>query len=754
MFIYSFRSFYFSICLVFVICINMGQQPCCAQSDGFWTDLELASACARLPLVIAQNRLERSSSPRKIQKLVALMVSAVRAANGIASIRNNNGTGHHFYNIAWTFADTAQVIVQTLEVLGFSTYSLEKKTQYDDAQDEEISGILSIFVERLHVYILPIIESGAAVYVAIGKKGTPEYNAYCMAAEAVGSIARLLADTLILKTSSLEFKIYLMVLCAHALMILYEFKEVFNHLSVRLSPIPRHGSTTPDSGLPPSPPAPPTPSVPSTVPTGSAPTQVPGTLPVLPAVSTPAPIISTSASPAIVGVPPPDSISGPVPGALPLPVPGPSTRSVPALPLVPVPQQESRARRLWQGVVNLAHRAKDLGVRAVYGVQTPNAQAGLRMAGGVALVSGHPVLAAASYALGSIPLPPPSLFPLETAPPPPPFPPGIVPSRLPPSTSNLPPTSVPVLQPPMPSLSTLPLPSEVSALTLVPPVPLPVPTPPVQIDQRNPMRLISGPSKQSSLSLSASPPQPPPPPVPTLVSSAETPVLPAPTLSTPLLTPSPSIPLIPVSLPTLPLSPPSTSPVSLPPPLLSGGSELVLVPPSVPLSPSPLPPSADSSVLTSPVIHVLPPPQSSIVPPPPTPLSTVPSPSGGSTLTLVPPPTALLPTTLATIPTVSAPSAIQPVSRDPAPLSVSLPVAHPPAERQPVSIPVFLPAAPPRSDHPPAPIPPPVVPPPVQIDQRALYNPMRWVSGAGRAIRWVWRRTLHQNTWGDNDWYR
>lgn len=185
--------------------------------------VEFFTAYARFPAVMCANIAECNPDKNRVHHFIILLADAVRLANEVLSVLNQDGQyEYHLYDYLWGAYDAKNFVLHLKNLLkneshfkGSKSESLEEFKELESVSLKIKKLLKSFIVGSSHILALPYIEGLAAIGVSACDVGRIEGAEGKNALMALCSISRLLDSLIMSDQRSLERKAYTILLIAN-----------------------------------------------------------------------------------------------------------------------------------------------------------------------------------------------------------------------------------------------------------------------------------------------------------------------------------------------------------------------------------------------------------------------------------------------------------------------------------------------------------------------------------------------------------
>ena len=190
----------------------------CAMSSG----IELTTAALRTPILIMTKKAEHDKKFKKAY-LLAATANFIRLTNDLSALynlyqKNNDENVYKLTKLMWIGQDFVSLLGK-VKLMTSTDSDKWKKIETDG--EKKINLMLSDFLKRLDIYILPSLEGAASVMLCWDStQNDSSSNSLSLLLQAVVSGSRLLSDMIETKSGSLEQKIIIACTIVHTVLLL------------------------------------------------------------------------------------------------------------------------------------------------------------------------------------------------------------------------------------------------------------------------------------------------------------------------------------------------------------------------------------------------------------------------------------------------------------------------------------------------------------------------------------------------------
>ncbi|MFH1254555.1 MAG: hypothetical protein V1646_03930 [bacterium] len=190
----------------------------CAMSTG----IELTTAALRAPILIMTKKAEHDKKFKK-SYLLAATANFIRLTNDLAALynlyqKNNDENLYKLTKVMWIGQDFVSLLGK-VKLMTSTDSDKWKKIETDG--EKKINLMLSDFLKRLEIYILPSLEGAASVMLCWDStQNDSSTNSLSLLLQTVVSGSRLLEDMLEAESGSLDQKIIVATAVVHAVLLL------------------------------------------------------------------------------------------------------------------------------------------------------------------------------------------------------------------------------------------------------------------------------------------------------------------------------------------------------------------------------------------------------------------------------------------------------------------------------------------------------------------------------------------------------
>ncbi len=190
----------------------------CAMSTG----IELTTAAFRAPILIMAKKAEQDKNFKKAY-LLGAMANFIRLTNDLSALynlyqKNNDENLYKLTKVMWVGQDFLSLLVK-IKSMTSTDSSKWKKIEADG--EKKLNLILSDFLKKLDLYILPAIEGAASVLLCWDStQDDSTTNSLSLLLQIVVSGSRLLADMIETESGSMDQKIIITTSLVHAVLLI------------------------------------------------------------------------------------------------------------------------------------------------------------------------------------------------------------------------------------------------------------------------------------------------------------------------------------------------------------------------------------------------------------------------------------------------------------------------------------------------------------------------------------------------------